>query len=109
MSSRDAKEGATLVGGRTIDAGVDLQIPDASEDVERGAEGRHGCDEGIQSTASGERSAGTALSGSGVGGLWNGTRSRGWDHVKRKRQRKQQRQLDRVAGEQIEEKAATFI
>lgn len=58
-------------------AGIDLQIPDESEDVERGAEGRHGCDEGIQSTASGERSAGTVLSGSGAGEVWYETRSRG--------------------------------
>lgn len=110
MSSRNAKKGAALVGGRSIDAGIDLQIPDASEDVERCAEGRHGRDEEVQSTVSGERSAGTTLSGSGAGGFWYGTRSRGWDHVKRKRQRKQQRQLDRVAGEKNQQKrVARFI
>lgn len=45
MPSRNAEEGSTLAGGCPIDAGTDLRIPDASEDVERGAEGRHGHDE----------------------------------------------------------------
>lgn len=85
MPSGNAEKRSALAGGRPTDARVDLRISDASEDTERGAEGRPGRDEKLQSAITGERSTRTTLSGPGGGRFRHRTHPRGRNYVERKR------------------------
>lgn len=84
MPSGNAKKRSALAGGRPTDAGVNLRISDASEDTERGAEGRPGRNEKLQSAITGERSTRTTLSGPGGGRFRHRTHPRGRDYERKR-------------------------
>lgn len=88
MPSRNAKKRSTLAGGRPTNTGVDLRVPSAAKDTERGAKSWSWYDGELRSTVTSEWSIGTALSGSRDGKFRHQAHPRRGNYVERKRQRK---------------------